>query len=80
MKEQHRSKVTVYKQLVKVLQEEMDNMKQYWEGTAMVGNKQISYDCIYTVGSYPCMQGMVLGGGGICFPPRTDQSILKPGF
>lgn len=39
MKKQHGSKMAVYKQVVKLLQEEMDKMKEYWEGTANVSQE-----------------------------------------
>ena len=46
LKKQHGTKVTVYKQVVRLLQEDVEKMREYWEGTASVS--LISWDCLAT--------------------------------
>ena len=36
LRQQHASKVALYKQVVQLLHDELDRMKEHWEGTAQV--------------------------------------------
>ena len=36
LRQQHTSKVALYKQVVQLLHNELDRMKEYWEGTSQV--------------------------------------------
>ena len=59
LKEQHSSKVSTYKEVVKVLQEELTNVTQHWEG-----NCEGLHSCVCTVSlTYTpfcvcCLQGV----------------------
>ena len=39
LKEEHASKVSIYKQVIQILQEELNKAKEHWEGTSMVSTR-----------------------------------------
>lgn len=50
LREQHTSKVGAYKEVVRVLQEELNNMRTHWESTVKVDGPLHAH-----FHSYPCM-------------------------